>query len=537
MVSSSSAARSGASAPVAAPKSSPPTPPPAQPSRSAPAQTAPGQRDEFVAARPAAARTTPQELGSLSRKYESNGNPGLVSSGKGDHGGRSYGAYQFSSKTGSAANFTKWLGQNNPSLARDLAGKRPDTPAFDAAWKQTASRDPAGFLGAQHDFIQKSFYEPAADKVKASTGLDVSQRSPALRDVLWSTAVQHGQGGANSVFKTAMGGRDPSKMTDKQIIDSVYAERGRKNSAGQLVHFRSSSPEFQRGIANRFQNERRDAQAMLARDGQGTPAPTTPGQEPSAPAPTKPGQEPSAPAPQAPPLFNDSRMARGDRNQDVRKLQEMLRKDGINPGPVDGIFGPRTERAVRDYQARQGLQTDGIVGPKTTAALASGRSSPSNPSNPTTPTTPTTPSTPPAPASGSGQNGVAQIQSTKNAGARNQMVTGKITVNGNTYDFRSGGHGRGSLPTGQYTVTPHLNSRSDPAMSVGGVGWSFAVSDKFDPRVGATRSLLRIHPDGGSAGTQGCIGIVGDANTMRRFRDDMNAELRANGGKYTLNVR
>jgi len=74
-------------------------------------------------------------------------------------------------------------------------------------------------------------------------------------------------------------------------------------------------------------------------------------------------------------------------------------------------------------------------------------------------------------------------------------------------------------------------------MSVGGVGWSFAVSDKFDPRVGATRSLLRIHPDGGTAGTQGCIGIVGDAATMRRFRDDMNAELKRNGGRYTLNVR
>ena len=73
-------------------------------------------------------------------------------------------------------------------------------------------------------------------------------------------------------------------------------------------------------------------------------------------------------------------------------------------------------------------------------------------------------------------------------------------------------------------------------MSVGGVGYSFAVSDKFDPRVGGNRQLLRIHPDGGSAGTEGCIGIVGDAATQRRFRDDMLSEIRRNGGSYQLTV-
>ncbi len=546
MVSNAPAARS-ATAPARLDTQKPASSaPPPQPSRSAPAQV-PGQRDDFQPAR--AAASSPQQLGSLSRKYESNGNPGLVSSGRGDHGGRSYGAYQFSSKTGSAANFTSWLGKTHPDLARDLAGKRPDTAAYDAAWKQTARRDPTGFLNAQHDFIQNQFYDPAAAKVKGSTGLDVSQRSGALRDVMWSTAVQHGQGGANSIFKTALGGRDPSTMSDKQIIDAVYAERGRKGAGGELVHFRSSSPEFQRGIANRFVNERNDAQAMLARDGQGQApgTPTTPQKpaepgSPTAPKPTEPGQAGGPkPAPQAP-VFNDTRIERGDRNQDVRKLQEMLKAQGINTGPVDGIFGPKTQAAVRQFQQRQGLQTDGIVGSQTSAALGkgTGTGSPTSPGTGTgTPAPgPTTPTNPPAPGSGTSvPGGVAQIESTKNAGARNQMVTGKITVNGNTYDFRSGGHGRGSLPTGQYTVTPHLNSRSDRSMSVGGVGWSFAVSDKFDPRVNGTRSLLRIHPDGGTAGTEGCIGIVGNADTMRRFRDDMNAELKRNGGRYTLNVR
>jgi hypothetical protein len=146
-------------------------------------------------------------------------------------------------------------------------------------------------------------------------------------------------------------------------------------------------------------------------------------------------------------------------------------------------------------------------------------------------------STDATPRATSGADGTAQIRRTTNAGARNQMVTGQVTVNGHTYDFRSGGFGRGSLPRGDYTVTRHLDSRSTPGMVVGGVGYSFAMSDKFDRRVGATRTQLRIHPDGGSPGTEGCFGIVGNAATQRQFRADMIAEIRRNGGSYTLRVQ
>ena len=54
----------------------------------------------------------------------------------------------------------------------------------------------------------------------------------------------------------------------------------------------------------------------------------------------------------------------GDTDHPVRTLQHLLRAYGQNVA-VDGIFGPRTEAAVRTLQASAGIGVDGIVGPQT----------------------------------------------------------------------------------------------------------------------------------------------------------------------------
>src|SRR5580704_9253770 len=56
----------------------------------------------------------------------------------------------------------------------------------------------------------------------------------------------------------------------------------------------------------------------------------------------------------------------------VRRLQRAIRRTPDLGLKVDGIFGPATENAVKDFQQGAGLSVDGIVGPQTWAKLPDG---------------------------------------------------------------------------------------------------------------------------------------------------------------------
>lgn len=63
-------------------------------------------------------------------------------------------------------------------------------------------------------------------------------------------------------------------------------------------------------------------------------------------------------------------IALGSAGELVFRLQSKLKLDkALNHTPVDGVFGPGTLKDVRTFQAAAGLAVDGIVGPKTWAAL------------------------------------------------------------------------------------------------------------------------------------------------------------------------
>ena len=65
-------------------------------------------------------------------------------------------------------------------------------------------------------------------------------------------------------------------------------------------------------------------------------------------------------------LYYRDPMLRGD---DVAELQRRLGQLGFDPHWVDGILGPRTHRAIQQFQQNVGLPDDGVVGRSTTDAL------------------------------------------------------------------------------------------------------------------------------------------------------------------------
>jgi hypothetical protein len=79
-------------------------------------------------------------------------------------------------------------------------------------------------------------------------------------------------------------------------------------------------------------------------------------------------------------------LERGSRGASVRRLQERLQALGYAVGAADGVFGARTDQAVRAFQKAHGPVVDEVVGPVTEAALAGeGGAPPTPPSSLTLP--------------------------------------------------------------------------------------------------------------------------------------------------------
>ena len=58
-------------------------------------------------------------------------------------------------------------------------------------------------------------------------------------------------------------------------------------------------------------------------------------------------------------------LAKTGSKEEVRELQQFLAWLGFNPGTVDGIYGPNTAKAVKQFQGIYKLKVDGDVGPNT----------------------------------------------------------------------------------------------------------------------------------------------------------------------------
>ena len=203
-------------------------------------------------------------LGGLSAAFES-GSDGVAAIGYDKVGGTSYGQYQIASRPGGMSRFLAYLQDVKPEWAERLSQAGPANTgsvrgAMPEAWKAIAGEDPEGFARVQHDFIHKQYYQPARDMVLERTGLDMDQAPKALREVLWSTAVQHGPTGAADIFSQARQGVSTARAENsglfRDLIAGVY-----ENRQGR---FGSSSQRVQQSVKNRLSREMDLALNMLA---------------------------------------------------------------------------------------------------------------------------------------------------------------------------------------------------------------------------------------------------------------------------------
>ncbi len=200
-------------------------------------------------------------LGRLSAKYESGGRgPEMVSTGKGDPGGVSYGTYQLASALGNADRFVQ------KHFASTFKGLKGGTPEFTEVWKKTVAKNPKAFHRKEHQYIKETHYDPQVKLIEKELGIDLDKRSSALRDVVWSCAVHHGP---NSKLIVTASKNLPSTIdikspkSDAEFIKAIYTERGRIDSQGKLVYFQGVADSLKPSLTNRFQNELADALRML----------------------------------------------------------------------------------------------------------------------------------------------------------------------------------------------------------------------------------------------------------------------------------
>lgn len=200
------------------------------------------------------------DIGAISRRFESKADPlaGAGTIGYDPNGGTSYGIYQLSSKQGSVDQFIKFLEDKRPDWANRLKSAGPSNTGstsgrFPSEWKAIASESPQEFAKLQEDFIRERYFEPACAMIKSETGIDIHSEPKALQEMVWSMAVQHGVGGAVTIFKRALKevGTDNGQVNNvsrEDIVEQVYALRSTK--------FSSSPPQVRQAVIRRFQEEK-----------------------------------------------------------------------------------------------------------------------------------------------------------------------------------------------------------------------------------------------------------------------------------------
>lgn len=287
-------------------------------------------------------------LGKTSAMYETDGyGVGTISTGRDDHGGVSYGAYQLSTGSGTLHDYLE-----QSSYKKDFEGLQPATPAFDAKWRELANREP-GFASEQHEFIRRTHYDVQVDRLRAA-GIDLSDRGRAVQDALWSTSVQF-RGFTGTIvadgLKEKFGANYAlSQLSDKDIVEAMQDYKIAHNKT-----LFKSSPKSWDGLLRRAREERAELVQLASYDN----------------ALAREGRHSDWRQSVLPP--SNIARAQTDEEGTIGNIQQNLAHLGIADAHgraliPDGHYGPATRHAIETFQRQHNLSVNGLANEETLVA-------------------------------------------------------------------------------------------------------------------------------------------------------------------------
>jgi hypothetical protein len=200
--------------------------------------------------------------------------------------------------------------------------------------------------------------------------------------VVIASAVAAALGAPAAVAQTSPS-NDPARAQERSPTDGRSGGAGVPSSTSGAVPSTEprqgqAAPSTSPGVSDR----RPDTASPAARGGPTGPTGARPGEQSTTDGRSG-GTGPASATSGAVPATDGGTAAAGDRRMssskrdgsmmqsaaDVRAAQQALQDKGYDAGPIDGLMGPKTQAAIREFQQKEGIQASGQLDARTRSAL------------------------------------------------------------------------------------------------------------------------------------------------------------------------
>ena len=138
-------------------------------------------------------------------------------------------------------------------------------PAASEDSRQSFGEGPTGTDASDRPYIHSIWYDILALRFEEA-GVSLVDRSTALRDVVWATALEHGPFAAadgSDVLSRVAALVELARAGDATIVEALFAERARVGSDGSLVHYPDTQPFDRDRVIARLGDEAAQAGARV----------------------------------------------------------------------------------------------------------------------------------------------------------------------------------------------------------------------------------------------------------------------------------